>query len=976
MKDFADFLREPEMVYRPRNYWGWLENITPEETVWQIEKMHEAGLGGYVMHARGGLTMPYMGKQWIDSVKAMIDTGKKHGMYTIVDDEHGWPSGFGAGKVNGLGEDYQLKYLLCNEAPVSATIVDRCTLGVWRRKNFEKINDISELNSDEIVIRVYYKIDPHYTDNMDARVVQAFIDASYEDYKANVGDSFGNGIYGIFSDEPQTARYATPWSFIIPGLFRERYGYELLDRIYQVFYDVNDYVKLRYDLFSLMQECFTLNYAKQLYDWCEANNLKFTGHTCLEDDFYGQIRCSLGTMPFYEYMHIPGIDWLCRIALNNLTILQLTSAAAQLGKRRVLSEMYGCAGWNVSLEELKWIAQWQAVLGVNDQLQHLGLYSLRGSRKREYPASLFYQQPWFDKYNPYNVYFARISKLLSESSMETDLLLIHPMHSAWIAYNGNDSESTKALEKSFINLTDTLLSMNIAIHYGDETLMAKHGKVENGYLYIGNVRYSTVMLPSLLSIDESTYRLLTEFSSQGGRIILAGDAPSMLSGVKNDAVTVFCNSLEKVAPIRAELEKVISSPAYISPFNGENKLIYLARRELNGRRLYYLVNNDLENDCDFRLVHKSHAPLVEYDAMTGDFSANAADTNNLHLDGGQAMILVEDENAKVSASESIVFSRMLSIDGEFRIASVTDNTLTLDRCSLSFDGIKYEPEENHLTIQRRLIRDGFDRDIWLKFRFRADSTAAGPVWLIIENPEQHEIYVNGSKICNKPCGWVVDKCFERIPIIVCPGDNEIVLKRRFRNPPNVYRVKNDPTIHEAESNRVTVETEIESIYIQGQFAVISNAPQIDSARRTTSTMGDFVINVLPQKVCIDRLEKQAFPFFAGTIVLEKEFELADAPEHALIEFDRPDSIITSIEINGMNTGDFIWAPYRADISATLRKGKNTIRITLINSCRNMLGPHHNLECEPYGVGPHSYPPQTEDIYLVRFGIPGGFRIRY
>jgi len=113
MKKFTEFLKNPEMQYRPRNYWGWLENITPEETVWQIEKMHEAGLGGYVMHARGGLTMPYMGKQWIDSVKAMIDTGKKYGMYTIVDDEHGWPSGFGAGKVNGRGEDYQLKYLLC-----------------------------------------------------------------------------------------------------------------------------------------------------------------------------------------------------------------------------------------------------------------------------------------------------------------------------------------------------------------------------------------------------------------------------------------------------------------------------------------------------------------------------------------------------------------------------------------------------------------------------------------------------------------------------------------------------------------------------------------------------------------------------------------------------------------------------------------------------------------------------------------------
>ena len=37
-------LQDPEMEFRTRNYWGWLENITPEEAVWQIDRMSEAGL--------------------------------------------------------------------------------------------------------------------------------------------------------------------------------------------------------------------------------------------------------------------------------------------------------------------------------------------------------------------------------------------------------------------------------------------------------------------------------------------------------------------------------------------------------------------------------------------------------------------------------------------------------------------------------------------------------------------------------------------------------------------------------------------------------------------------------------------------------------------------------------------------------------------------------------------------------------------
>ncbi|MHB1355269.1 MAG: glycosyl hydrolase, partial [Anaerolineae bacterium] len=81
--DILSRIQNPPMEYRPQNYWGWLENITPDETRWQVQQMHAAGLGGYVMHARGGLTIPYMGQQWVDSVKAMIEEGEALGMLSI-----------------------------------------------------------------------------------------------------------------------------------------------------------------------------------------------------------------------------------------------------------------------------------------------------------------------------------------------------------------------------------------------------------------------------------------------------------------------------------------------------------------------------------------------------------------------------------------------------------------------------------------------------------------------------------------------------------------------------------------------------------------------------------------------------------------------------------------------------------------------------------------------------------------------------
>ena len=78
-------------------------------------------------------------------------------------------------------------------------------------------------------------------------------------------------------------------------------------------------------------------------------------------------------MPFYEYEHIPGIDYLGRDISDDVGSKQLGSACEQLGKKKALSEMFGCCGWDVTPLELKRIAERQYVNGVNVMCQHLML---------------------------------------------------------------------------------------------------------------------------------------------------------------------------------------------------------------------------------------------------------------------------------------------------------------------------------------------------------------------------------------------------------------------------------------------------------------------------------------------------------------------------------------------------------------------------------------------------------------------------
>ena len=142
-----------------------------------------------------------------------------------------------------------------------------------------------------------------------------------------------------------------------------------------------DWKKIRYDYHYLVHELYTNNFIKVIYDWCEENNCLLTGHTVEEARLSTQMWCCGGAMPFYEYQHIPGIDHLGRGIPADIAPKQVGSVAAQLGRKKVLSEMFGCCGWDVSPYELKKIAEWQYASGVNLMCQHLYPYSIRGQRR-------------------------------------------------------------------------------------------------------------------------------------------------------------------------------------------------------------------------------------------------------------------------------------------------------------------------------------------------------------------------------------------------------------------------------------------------------------------------------------------------------------------------------------------------------------------------------------------------------------------
>jgi hypothetical protein len=53
--------------------------------------------------------------------------------------------------------------------------------------------------------------------------------------------------------------------------------------------------------------------------------------------------------------------------------------------------------------------------------------------------------------------------------------------------------------------------------------------------------------------------------------------------------------------------------------------------------------------------------------------------------------------------------------------------------------------------------------------------------------------------------------------------------------------------------------------------------------------------------------------------------------------------VSEISVNGKLAGLIAIDPYELDITKFLHKGKNNIKVTVVSSLRNLLGPHHDLE---------------------------------
>ena len=897
--------------YRPVPFWSWNEKLSPEETRRQTKLMDESGHGGYFMHARGGLQTEYMGEEWFENVSAAVDESNKRGMHAWAYDENGWPSGFGGGKVNGKGEKYWQKYLRIRPAGA----------------------DMSDVEPHRIITKnekyvFYYDVNPFYVDTLDGEVIADFIDEIYRPYY----EKYGNSFDGFFTDEPQISRNGIPWSLTMLDEYRKAYGEELVESLSSLFLPEGNFEDVRVKFWKLCTDLFSKNFMKQIYDWCVERGLGFTGHMVLEENLTIQITSNGACMPHYDYLTIPGMDWLGRPIGPCLTPVQVASVAAQTGKKQVLSETFALCGHNVGHDELKRNYEWMMVRGINLMCQHLLGYSLRGIRKRDYPPAMFCQQPWWDEYKVFNDAMSRVGMILAEGRVKVDTLLMHNMTSAWICYNNGESNASGAsaitpdfvmngaaaginsyngkdirhFNTSLVGAATELERKHIPFHFGDETIMERHGRVEGNKLIIGEMEYTTVVLPDYIRFMPNTEKLLEEFKANGGII-------TTVDQLENNGII-------------------------------DNPEITYTLREFDGFTARYFVNS----------TDKEQKAVISCGGYTLDIeTGDKLDFYGEYTFPPYGSLMVIDDGTPCAKKPCERELKTLDLGGNWAITDKTLNSITLDKCSYWFDGELVEENAYVLDIVPRA--SDLERAVDVLCRFTADvEYISDKLYLVCETPEIFEIKVNGEFIDKTDCGYFRDAAFRMIDIrkYAKIGENVIELAVRLEQSARTYENIKKAAIFESEKNKLVYDMEIEPIYLCGDFAVRHNGNVTKGELGASFFDDDFTLVKASREIELSSIEKNGYPFFAGQMTVARKVVL-DSTDYKVV-FNKKGINVIKLKVNGKHVRTVLWAPYEIDLSDYLTVGENEIEITVMNNLRNLMGPHHLRQGETYFVSPASF----------------------
>lgn len=826
-----------------------------------------------------------------------------------------------------------------------------------------------------------------YADTLSKEAISKFIEITHETYKKHVGDEFDKTVPAIFTDEPQFNRKETlgfptekracslPWTPEFPKIFKKEYKDDIISRLPELFWDLPDGKAsvARYRYHDCICDTFTESFSALCGKWCDENKLPLTGHMMDEPTLGTQTRAIGEAMRAYRYFGYPGIDMLC----NNVeltTAKQTQSAVHQFGKEAMLSELYGVTNWDFDFRGHKFQGDWQAALGVTIRVPHLSWVSMRGDAKRDYPASISYQSPWYKEYSYVEDHFARLNTALTRGTPHVSVGVIHPIESYWLHWGPEQTTHAKReqLDNNFRSFIQWMLFGQIDFDYISESLLPTQCRNAANPMTVGKMKYDTIIVPGLETIRSSTLKRLADFQSKGGKLIFLGECPRLVDAVPSDETKKLYKKATVIPFEKYSLLTALEKQRELEIRNASGALtdnyIYQMRDDGDYRWLF-IANAVFRKKCDvvspkklFIKIKGKFTPKL-YDTLTGDireigyavkngythieYTAYEHDSILLRLEAAVAKEL------KLTAETPEVAKR-IDYRQRVRYEREEPNVLLFDMAEYKIDNEKeFAPAEEILRLdaivrQRAGIppKDGsqpwtlekeeITHSVTVRFRFTSEIDVSGASFAI-EAPELCTIRFDDRKIKNEPNGYYTDESIKTVPL------------PKFKAGEHTITV----------TLPLGTRTYTEWCYLLGDFNV-----RLEGTEKTV---------IAPTKsIGFGTVTSQGMPFYGGNVKYYLDFEAPEDNTSVRLHANNYRGSLITVKIDGNAAGRIVYSPYDLTVNG-LSKGKHTAELTLYGNRYNSFSALHNADRNQWWFGPTAwhtkgdafcYEPQLKDLGII------------
>ena len=958
----------------------WMHGTESEQRLRDyVRVVSESGQGSLTIESR-----PHEGwmlDSWWRDVDIILDECRKRGLKMLVYDDYWMPSQ-GMGCMFPIPKEFQcrdIKFAFYARGKEPARVeneIARVTANEVSKNAFDLRPD-----GDKVIVYSWAVADPGnvyalprgrkipLVNGLDEAAVDWFLEKFYQPYYDRYKDAFKDGtIPGFFFDEPYTKGW---WGPALEREFAAR-GDDVGELITALFFRIADperHARARYRFLDAHVEVWGRTMYGRHSDWCARHGVYSSGHFFEHGSTHYDLTFSGGNvMQLLKYVAVPGIDVVCRQVYSNMRekrnveidcgqMPKYASSMAHVYNRHGglnWCETFGAYGQDLSYPQMKWICDWLQYQGCSFLIPHS--FNMKAPLDSDCPP-YFYNggyEPRFPLFRVWADYNNRCALMLSGTGHVCRIAQCMP----GISYHVG---KTIRPEMFAFAIQDAQLDGDFMDYGAVETCrIGKNPRTgrpalqsENGVEW-----YDILVLPATEYVPFPVLEKAFAFAKAGGVVVgygirpcntptqgkTAEDVRKVVAEIFAQKASLFIEGEPDGAQLRAALAKEYPGerrPLAIREFDFEGldpkdgRKLAVKLNEKDGDTILFIANQDDKRGRDLKVRAQWPAEKAElWNPMQGTIERPVVENGmvKVTLEPSETVFVVWPKTTSVQQQgDGASCCRTLAVSSVGKTTSVQQQEggrsvdIPLDvKETVTPIVVEKGPEYAALMDFVKPLEGA--KWIWhpknpmarghVKFRATLDLTKAEEAQVVFACDTTATIYVNGEKVAHQPpgaegfyYGWSVPV---RTNLTFKAGRNEITVAAENRYP--------------TESNRPRLAGFVAAFtWPDGVFRTDDKSWQVARAGESFATpkivrnFGD-----KPWKKCMLGPTRSPYKESVSTELRFTLPALKDGARVYLVCDGTQGENSTAVTVNGAYAGGFIGAPYRVDITKSVKPGANTL----------------------------------------------------